>query len=156
MTIDVLAVCDDDGFDFLPGIEHALSAAVRALDAGRALHLVLPNPDLVYPKPDGELGLTSGAIALVIEAVLARRFPSRHAAFDRLGKPAPALFERAARTTGVAADRLVMIGDQLETDVAGARAAGIATALVDGVSRWSELRAAAKLAPDFLLATIAP
>ncbi|MBE7454137.1 MAG: HAD-IA family hydrolase [Kofleriaceae bacterium] len=41
-----------------------------------------------------------------------------------LGKPAPALFELAR--AGVGGDaRLVMVGDQLETDIAGARAAGL-------------------------------
>src|SRR5262249_55398337 len=51
--IDVLAVCDDAGYPFLEGIEAALTAALRALEAGRPLALVLPNPDLCYPKGDG-------------------------------------------------------------------------------------------------------
>lgn len=156
MTIDALAVCDDDGFDFLAGTEQALSAVVRAVDGGRALPLVLPNPDLVYPKANGELGLTAGAIALVIEAVLERRFPGRRIAFERLGKPAPALFLRAARLLSIPPARLVMIGDQLHTDVAGGYAAGIATALLDGVSRWRDAGPRAPITPDFLLATIAP
>ncbi|HUJ57612.1 MAG TPA: HAD hydrolase-like protein [Kofleriaceae bacterium] len=155
MVIDALAICDDDGYDFLPGIEHALSAVVRAIDAGRAPALVLPNPDLVYPKGDGELGFTAGAIALLIEAALARRFPERAPAFDRLGKPAPHLFRAAADMLGIAPDRLVMIGDQLETDVVGARAAGIPAALLAGVSRWHEAHDA-ELAPSYLLARLAP
>jgi ribonucleotide monophosphatase NagD (HAD superfamily) len=156
VALDALAVCDDDGYDFLSGIEHALSAVVRAVDAGRDVPLALPNPDLVYPKRDGELGLTSGAVALVVEAVLARRFPARRLVFDRLGKPAPDLFARAARELAIAPARLVMIGDQLETDVAGANAAGIATALLDGVSRWADARTTATVAPTFVLPTIAP
>jgi 4-nitrophenyl phosphatase len=137
LELDVLAVCDDAGFEFLAGIEWALSAVVRAVEAGRRPHLVLPNPDLVYPKSRGELGFTAGAIALVVEAALARRFPGEHLAFARLGKPEPHLFTDAAHRLGLSTDRLVMIGDQLETDVAGARAAGCDAALVAGVSRWS-------------------
>jgi HAD superfamily hydrolase (TIGR01450 family) len=152
MIIDAVALCDNSGTPFLTGVELALSAIVRAVEAGRRPHLVLPNPDLVYPKGGGELGLTAGAMALVIEAALARRFPGEPLRFDRLGKPAPALFAEAAARLGVPPAQLVMIGDQLETDVAGARAAGIAAALLAGVSRWDP---AAPIAPTYLLATLA-
>jgi HAD superfamily hydrolase (TIGR01450 family) len=153
MEVDAVAVCDDSGTPFVEGIELALSAVVRAIEAGRRPSLVLPNPDLVYPKGDGELGVTAGAMALVIEAALARRFPGAPPAFDRLGKPAPHLFREAQARLGIPAARLVMIGDQIETDVAGARAAGIDAALVAGVSRWDP---AAPVAPTHLLATIDP
>jgi HAD superfamily hydrolase (TIGR01450 family) len=153
MEVDAVAVCDDSGTPFLDGIELALSAIVRAVSAGRRPALVLPNPDLVYPKSDGELGVTAGSMALVIEAALARRFRSEPLVFDRLGKPAPHLFREAAARLGIPPARLVMIGDQLETDIAGARAAGIDAALLAGVSRWDP---AAPVAPTHLLATIDP
>jgi len=153
MEIDALAVCDDDGTPFVEGIERGLSAVMRAIEAGRAPALVAPNPDLVYPKGDGELGVTAGAMALVIEAALARRFPGRPPRFDRLGKPEPHLFADAARRLAIAPERLVMIGDSLETDIAGALAAGIPAALLAGVSRWDP---SAAIAPTYLLATIAP
>ncbi len=156
VDLDALIVCDDDGFEFLPAIELALSAAVRALDAGRRPALVLPNPDLVYPKGGGELGFTAGAIALLIETVLARRFPELSPRFVRLGKPEPHLFDQAARLLGIAPARLVMVGDQLETDIAGAAAAGIDAALLAGVSRWEHARAHARVTPRYLLATLAP
>ena len=152
IEIDALAVCDDDGFDFLPSIEHALSTVVRAIDAGRRPPLVLPNPDLVYPKAPGELGFTAGAIALLIEAALARRFPGSKPVFDHLGKPQPHLFIAAAQQLGIPVTKLVMIGDQIETDIAGAQAAGVDSALLAGVSRWTS---ASPIAPTWLLGTIA-
>jgi HAD superfamily hydrolase (TIGR01450 family) len=154
--IDALAVCDDSGFDFLPGIETALNAVIRAVEAGRRPALVLPNPDLVYPKGGGELGFTAGSIALLIETALARRFPALALRFDHLGKPEPHLFAEAARRLALAPDRLVMIGDQLETDIAGARAAGVGTALLAGVSRWEHAQSAAAVAPAWLLDTLWP
>ena len=167
MELDALAVCDDSGTPFVAGIELAFSAIVRAVHAGRRPALVLPNPDLVYPKGDDEYGFTAGAMALLIEAALARRFPGANLVFDRLGKPSPHLFAEAQRRLGV--QRVVMIGDQLETDMAGARAAGISGALLAGVSRWPHTdtegpatdasdipEAKAALAPAYLLATIAP
>lgn len=149
MEIDAVAICDDAGTPFLDGIELALSAIVRAIDAGRRPALVLPNPDLVYPKGDGELGFTAGAMALLIEAALARRFPGERIAFDRLGKPAPHLFREGARRLGVA--RVVMVGDQLETDIAGALGAGFDAALVAGVSRWTEH---GSIVPTYVLAEL--
>jgi len=151
MEIDAIAVCDDDGFDFLRGSEHALSAAVRALDAGRPLALVLPNPDLVYPKAAGELGFTAGTIAAMIEAVLARRYPAQLPRFEHLGKPERHLFDRAVDRLGVPRGEVVVLGDQLETDIAGAIAAGVDSALVTGVSRWTP---DAAIAPTWLVESL--
>jgi HAD superfamily hydrolase (TIGR01450 family) len=159
LDLDVLAVCDDAGFEFLPSVEWAFSAVVRAIEAGRRPTLVVPNPDLVYPKSAGELGFTAGAIALVIEAALARRFPHERFVFDRLGKPEPHLLVQASELLGIAPGRLIMIGDQLETDVAGARAAGCDAALLAGVSRWRNEHstdAANGLAPTWLLDKLWP
>jgi HAD superfamily hydrolase (TIGR01459 family) len=149
--IDAVIVCDDDGYDFRSGLDAALSAAVRALDAGRDVSLVLPNPDLVYPKGNGQLGFTAGSVALLIETALRRRYPDRDLAFDALGKPRPAMFEEGVRRLGVA--RPLMVGDQLETDIAGAIAAGIDAVLVEGVSRWSP-HATSAIRPTWLLANL--
>jgi HAD superfamily hydrolase (TIGR01450 family) len=153
IDIDAVAICDDSGTPFLDGIEVALSAIVRAVEAGRRPVLVVPNPDLVYPKGGGELGFTAGAMALLVEAALARRFPDAQLRFEHLGKPEPHMFVEAARRLGIATERLVMIGDQLETDIAGGHAAGVATALLAGVSRWD---GRGGLAPTYLLGTIHP
>jgi HAD superfamily hydrolase (TIGR01458 family) len=41
------------------------------------------------------------------------------------GKPSPAFFAAAARELGLPHDRIAVVGDDLESDVAGARAAGM-------------------------------
>jgi HAD superfamily hydrolase (TIGR01450 family) len=54
------------------------------------------------------------------------------------GKPAPALVRDAVRRTGARA--AVMVGDRLDTDIEGGRAAGVATLLVlTGASQAAEL-----------------
>ncbi|MFN0246953.1 MAG: HAD-IIA family hydrolase, partial [Kofleriaceae bacterium] len=151
MDIDAVAICDDAGTPFLEGIELTFSAIVRAVEAGRRPALVVPNPDLVYPKGEGEFGFTAGAMALLVETALARRFPDAGLVFDRLGKPAPHLFREGARRLGV--ERIVMIGDQLETDIAGAVGAGIDAAHLAGVSRWAER---GTIVPTYLLAALTP
>ncbi len=150
VEIDAVAICDDAGTPFLDGIELALSAIVRAIEAGRRPALVLPNPDLVYPKGAGELGFTAGAMALLVEAALARRFRDPTLVFDRLGKPAPHLFAEGKRMLGATSP--VMVGDQLETDVAGALSAGISVALLAGISRWNPSSA---ITPTYLLERLA-
>ena len=47
-----------------------------------------------------------------------------------VGKPAPDLINTAAREANVALDRVVMIGDSLETDSAAAGAAGVRSILM--------------------------
>ena len=153
VELDVLAVCDDAGEEFLAPVEWALSAVVRALQANRRPTLLLPNPDLVYPKGAGELGLTAGAIALMIEGALAQRFPREQLVFDRLGKPERHLFEEAARRLGLRPEGLVMIGDQLSTDIAGAIAAGCDSALLLGDSIWDPTSA---VMPTWLLESLWP
>ncbi len=66
------------------------------------------------------------------------------------GKPAPTLLRDAVRRTG--ARSALMIGDRLDTDVEGGRAAGLATLLVlTGVSDAAELLAApAAQRPDYV------
>lgn len=155
MDIDGIAVCDDAGFPFLAGMEWALSALVRAVEKDRDVMLLLPNPDLLYPKGDGELGFTAGAMAMLLEAGLARRFPHANLRFDRLGKPEPHLFTTGAEQLSLPLDRVLMIGDQLETDIAGANAAGCDSALLAGtISRWdaeTSMEAPRGAVPTYLL-----
>lgn len=147
--LDVIVIADDGGFSLRDGLDAALTAGARALARGRALALVCPNPDLVYPRGGDAHGFTAGALALMLEAGLRRLHPAAPAVVY-LGKPAPALFELARASVGGDA-RLVMVGDQLETDIAGARAAGLDAALVTGVSRWTAGAAPPDRAPHWLL-----
>jgi HAD superfamily hydrolase (TIGR01450 family) len=145
---DALIVADDEGYDFLPTIELAISVAFRHIERGQPLALVLPNPDVIYPRGLGAFGLTSGAVAALIELALDRRFPDRALRFDRLGKPHRLVFDEAVRRLGTT--RLVMIGDQLETDIAGALGAGLDAALVTtGVAQLGD--AALVPRPTYLL-----
>lgn len=129
-AFDVLIVADQTGFPFLEGVDAALSSLIRRIDAGGSVHLLLPNPDLIYPSPAG-FGITSGSVALILEAALRLRYPHRDdLRFITLGKPEPPLFAEAARRSG--GSSMVMIGDQLATDIAGANAFGIDSALLLG------------------------
>jgi HAD superfamily hydrolase (TIGR01450 family) len=131
-AFDVLVICDESGVEpFVEVIDAALTTLLRQLDAGVDMELLLPNPDLLYPRGGSALGITSGAIAALFDAVLAQRYPERpELRFRPLGKPHTALFTEASRRLGTR--DLVMIGDQLATDIHGANQAGIDSALFTG------------------------
>ena len=153
---DVLVVGDETGYPFLEHVDHALTTVFRRIDAGAVVHLVLPNPDLIYPRSETSFGIAAGSIALMFEAALQRRYPDRPAlAFARLGKPASHLYEEALRRCGTR--NAVMIGDQLETDIRGANACGIDSALVTtGVSAAALAGIPAELRPTRRLQSVAP
>lgn len=82
---------------------------------------VATNEDGSFPGPDGPLPAT-GAIVAALQAATGRRPVV-------IGKPAPPMFTAALAGLGGTA-RVAMVGDRMESDVAGARAAGIAAILV--------------------------
>jgi phospholysine phosphohistidine inorganic pyrophosphate phosphatase len=70
------------------------------------------------------------------------------------GKPAAAFFHAAAERLGVAAGEILMVGDDIESDIAGAQSAGMQAALVrTGKFRGLDLEGPVK--PDALLDSVA-
>jgi HAD superfamily hydrolase (TIGR01450 family) len=134
-TCDVLVIGDENGFPFVETVDAALSSLFQAIDKDRTVRLVVPNPDLIFPHGRGGFGIAAGSVALIFEAALRRRYPDREdLVFDRLGKPQPDLYTSAIRM--LESRNAVMIGDQLETDIAGAVSSGIDSVLIaTGVSQ---------------------
>lgn len=96
-----------------------LAEASFAIAAGAAW--IATNPDSTFPT---ERGLAPGNGALIrAVATAVGREPDFVA-----GKPDPALFHLAAARLG--AERPLVIGDRLDTDIAGGQRAGMRTALV--------------------------
>ena len=147
---DAVVIADEGGFDVIDALDDVLSMLVSALQNGRRPRLLLANPDLIYPAGPGRFGVTAGSLALVIEHSLRRIVGDAAPTFEPLGKPSPRIFREAIARFGTA--DAVMIGDQLETDIVGARSAGLATALMLGgvTSRAAALAAGADV-PTYVL-----
>ena len=145
---------DQSGFPFLEAADTVLSALFRKIDARESVSLILPNPDLIYPEGDG-FGFASGSVALIFESALALRYPVRpDLRFTRLGKPHPAIY-REAYSRSATMD-MVMIGDQIETDIKGANDFGIASALIStGVSGYDVSQLPESERPDYLIESLA-
>jgi HAD superfamily hydrolase (TIGR01450 family) len=151
--IDALIVCDESGFPFLETVDCALTCAIRVLDAGGELALLCPNPDLFFPKGERRFGIGAGSIAGLLEGILRQRYPEREIEFVRLGKPFAPLFREAERRANC--HRLVMIGDQLATDILGAARFGIDSALVQtGLSRAEAAPQLEGVRPTYLLGSL--
>jgi HAD superfamily hydrolase (TIGR01450 family) len=150
---DAIVVCDDAGYPFLGTLDTAVTALFRLVERGRAPRLILPNPDIIYNRGPNSFGFTAGAAAMLLEVALERRFPGLGLRFERLGKPHRPLFELALERGG--GGPAVMIGDQLETDIAGAVAAGIDSALLAGGVAGDTLPESPVARPTYLLASLA-
>lgn len=107
----------------LPTLDVETRRLLRAA-ARSGLPLVLTNADTSV-RIAGSLYLGIGALGAVYQS-----FGGNVRIY---GKPAPEMYAAALKAAGMSDPaRAVMIGDTLATDIAGARAAGLATVLVTG------------------------
>jgi len=124
-----------------PQLRYAtLAEACIALRAGAVW--VACNVDPTLPSERGPLPGNGSLVAVLRTAT---RLEPQVA-----GKPAPALMQTAARRVGASAP--LVVGDRLDTDIQGGRAAEMATLLVlTGVSDATELLTApAQARPDYV------
>jgi HAD superfamily hydrolase (TIGR01450 family) len=156
-SAEVIVVADDDDYPFLPTVNQAVTVMLRRAERRARTWYVLPNPDSIYPRRGGSFGITAGAIAVMLEAVARARACGDEVRFEPLGKPHRPMFEAAARRFPERPRaEMVMLGDQLGTDILGANRFGIDSALVEtGVDRWLE-RGGETPRPSYLLAGFWP
>jgi HAD superfamily hydrolase (TIGR01450 family) len=122
-----LVICNQDGFRFPEDVDAAISYIAKKARTSKPVKLVLPNPDLIYPSASG-YGITSGAIAKIIESSLGIILGKDAPTFEMLGKPHKPIFDKVlSKLSG----KTCMIGDQYETDILGANHAGISSVLVE-------------------------
>lgn len=103
-----------------------LTQAANALRRG--VRLLVGNPDRTHPSTEGRVMPETGAL---LSALLTCVDPAA-VDLEVVGKPHPTLFRRACEVLGVAPHEAVMIGDNPDTDVAGAAPLGLGCILVDG------------------------
>ena len=135
-------------------MDAAWAGLAPGLGAGRPL--LCSNPDLASPRAGGRRVPSPGA--------LAARWEAAGGAVRWYGKPHGPIFAAAESALALPPARLLMVGDSLAHDVAGAKAAGWAAALVAGGLHAGEIGAdllagTARLAgggprPDYVLARL--
>ena len=153
------AVADPDAFAVADGVvflstarwttalQQRLVAALRQ----KSRPFVIANPDIVAPR-EGGLTLEPGLFAHDLLDVIP-------ADAHWFGKPFAHAFAEAIARTGLAPDRLAMVGDTLHTDVLGGAAAGCRSVLVThhGLFAGSDTEpfiATSGITPDFIVPSV--
>lgn len=103
-----------------------LARAAGALADGALL--VVANADRTHPGPGGQLVPETGALLAALSTCQPEVEPFI------IGKPGPLLFEKACGLLGITPAEAVMIGDNPETDGAGAAALGMESILIGGAT----------------------
>lgn len=149
-SADVLLIGDPKGYNYLEEIEFAITLLYKSIDSGNPIRVLVPNPDVIYPKENKAYGITAGALALLLEKAVALRYPKNIFQIEYLGKPYNPIFEEAFHR--VKHKKMVMIGDQLETDIKGAVHFGIDSVLIGtGITNLSNLSFHDGIRPTYLL-----
>ncbi len=117
-----------------------MAVATRLIRGGAAF--IATNTDATYPTPDG---LAPGAGSIVAAVAIAS---GQQPAI--MGKPEATMYRVAMQQFEADPATTVMLGDRLETDIAGAKPLGLGTILVlSGVSTREDV-ASSGIAPDLI------
>jgi phospholysine phosphohistidine inorganic pyrophosphate phosphatase len=131
----------DDGWDFA-----TLNRAFRLLMANPRPPLIALGMTRYWRAPDG-LRLDAGAFVRALEY-------ASGATVVVLGKPNPSFNATAVSHLGLAAENVVMVGDDVRTDVEGAQQAGLRGVLVK-TGKASGLEPPDDVVPDAVLDSVA-
>ena len=137
-TCAQVVVC---GVDFYLTYKKAQTATLLIRNGAR---FIGTNPDPSFPSPQG-LVPGAGSIIALIEAASGQS-PTI------IGKPERGMFDAALRQLGTCPDETLMIGDRIGTDIAGAQALGMQTALVMTGVETEESLGASEVQPDMVFA----
>ena len=121
-----------------------LNDAVRFLRAGAGLVGSYGGP--VYMSAHGP-ALSAGPLVKALEFASGKKAVM-------IGKPSPRMFQLALQLANEKPTRAVMIGDQIETDLIGARRAGVHTILVLTGVETRETIAQSKIKPDAVIENV--
>ena len=130
-----------------------MGETLRPALLNRALETLLYGAELVatqknrYWLEDGRRALDVGAYVAALEFASGQRATV-------IGKPAPYGYRAALRLLGLPADQVAMVADDLAVDLAGARAVGMRTVLVES-GEYGPASAQQGEAPDLALPSIA-
>jgi HAD superfamily hydrolase (TIGR01450 family) len=143
-------IVGENNYDWEPTINAVVNFFIHHPEA----LLITPNPDEYYPDGRGGLRLAAGSVARLIQRALATYGCPKQPLY--LGKPHAPIFRFAHRRLeqmagrGIAKGRVLMIGDNLDSDVAGATAFGYRAAVVLTGITTPEMLAGARPKPDWV------
>jgi HAD superfamily hydrolase (TIGR01450 family) len=138
--IDFVIASYDRGFDY-----RKLQIAFDAIWFHKRARLIATNPDRYCPFPGGRGEPDAAAVIAAIEACTGATLELH------TGKPSRLMAETAVRAMGLPAERCLMTGDRLATDIRMANDAGMPSAVVLTGETTPALLAAGTERPDFVV-----
>lgn len=129
-------IVGEDHYDWEPVINGVLNHLLRHPEQ----LVVVPNPDEYYPAKGGTIHIAAGAVARFIQRVAAVNGVKLEPVY--LGKPYLPIYEHNHRMMekrvgrSIARNRVLMLGDSLESDIRGANGFGYRSGLLlTGITR---------------------
>lgn len=121
-AISGFAFLDDEGFDWNTDINKAINLLNR-----KNIPVVVANSDKLYPVSKNDVSLATGGIAKLMEMILNKKF-------IHFGKPDSQMFmyafDHINQRGQFNKNDILMVGDNLNTDILGGNKFGLKTALV--------------------------
>jgi len=149
--ISAFVFLDDEGFDWNTDLNKTIN-----LLRHRNMPVIVANSDKLYPVSKNDVALATGAVAKLVESVV-------HKKFIHFGKPDTQMFMYAYDELNQAygnidKDAILMVGDNLNTDILGGNKFGLKTTLVlsgntSAEDAESQIRATG-IIPDYVCASI--
>ena len=141
---------DDEGFDWNTDINKTIN-----LLRSKNIPVIVANSDKLYPVSKNEVALAIGGVARLVESMLGRKF-------IHFGKPDTQMFNyaynRLKGTGSFTKKEILMVGDNLHTDILGGNKFGIKTALVlsgnTSESNTAQQIMSTGIIPDFICRSI--
>ena len=134
---DVILFTHSSPYDWESTLKHLLNLVSKRFKQKKPVRMVLPNTDFIYQDGKADFGMGAAAFVETLEEAL-MRLHGKHEVLRaaKLGKPHPPIFTEAIRRAG--SKNVIMIGDQLETDILGANNVGLDSAVVTtGINKRS-------------------
>lgn len=120
--ISAFVFLDDEGFDWNYDINKTINLLRK-----KNIPVIVANSDKIYPVSHNDVAIATGGIAQLAESIL-------HKKFIHFGKPDTQMFiyayEDLNRQSNFKKEDILMVGDNLNTDILGGNKFGVKTALV--------------------------
>jgi HAD superfamily hydrolase (TIGR01450 family) len=121
--ISAFVFLDDEGFDWNTDINKTINLLRR-----KNIPVIVANSDKLYPVSKNDVAVAAGGIARLVESMMNRKF-------IHFGKPDTQMFTYAynrlkQRLGPFTKKEILMVGDNLNTDILGGNKFGIKTTLV--------------------------
>ncbi|MEJ7683513.1 MAG: HAD hydrolase-like protein [Segetibacter sp.] len=121
--VSAFVFLDDEGFDWNTDINKTINLLRR-----KNIPVIVANSDKLYPVSKNDVAVAAGGIARLVESMMNRKF-------IHFGKPDTQMFTYAynrlkQRVGPFTKKEILMVGDNLNTDILGGNKFGVKTTLV--------------------------